>query len=61
MKSSVGAILRLKLRCFQTEKRQVVLYETVVLTPEAYGGRGGQIDPPLDFFGFKFLLLDRLS
>ena len=61
MKSSVGAILRLKLRCFQTEKRQVVLYETVVLTLEAYGGGGGQIDPPLDFFGFKFLLLDRLS
>ena len=25
------------------------------------GGGGGQIDPPLDFFGFKFLLLDRLS
>ena len=33
------------------------------LTLEALrGGGGGQIDPhPLDFFGFKFLLLDRLS
>ena len=30
------------------------------LTLEALGG--GHIDPPpLDFFGFKFLLLDRLS
>ena len=27
----MGANLRLKLRCFQTEKRQVVLYETVAL------------------------------
>ena len=25
------------------------------------GGGGGQIDPLLDVFGFKFLLLDRLS
>ena len=24
------------------------------------GGGGGQSDPPLDFFGLKFLLLDRL-
>ena len=23
--------------------------------------RGGQIDPPLDYFGFEFLLFDRLS
>ena len=23
--------------------------------------KGGQVNPPLDFFGFKFLFLDRLS
>ena len=33
-----------------------------LLTLEALRGGGGQIDPPpLDFFGFKFLFLDRLS
>ena len=31
------------------------------LTLEALGGGGGvKLTPPLDFFGFKFLLLDRL-
>ena len=34
----------------------------ILLTLEALkGGGGGQVDSPLDFFGFKFLLLDRLS
>ena len=36
---SIGAILRLKLQCFQTEKRQVVLYETVVLSIARKRGR----------------------
>ena len=31
------------------------------LTLEALRGGGGKLTPPLDFFGFKFLLLDRLS
>ena len=34
---------------------------SVDLTLEALRGGGGQIDPPLDFFGLKFLLLDQLS
>ena len=34
----------------------------VVLNPRSLEGGGGQIDPPpLDFFDFQFLLLDRLS
>ena len=38
------------------------IVSNVTLTLEALGGGGGQIDPPpLDFFGFKILLLDRLS
>ena len=37
----------------------VIVYS---LTLEALKGGRGQIDPsPLDFLGFKFLLLDRLS
>ena len=36
---SVGAILRLKFRCFQTEKRQVVLHETVALRIARKRGR----------------------
>ena len=35
----MGAILRLKLRFFLTEKRQVVLYETVALTIARKRGR----------------------
>ena len=31
------------------------------LTLEALRGGGVKLTPPLDFFGFKFLLLDRLS
>ena len=33
----------------------------ISLTPEVLGGGGRQIDHPLNFFGFIFLLLDRLS
>ena len=32
-----------------------------LLTLEALRRGGGQIDPPLDFFGFKFVLLGGLS
>ena len=38
-RSSKGAILRLKLRCFQTEKRRVVHYETVALSIARKRGR----------------------
>ena len=38
----------------------LLLSHAILLTLEALR-EGGQIDPPLDFFGFKFLLLDRLS
>ena len=38
------------------------LYHQILLNPRSLErGGGGQIDPPLNFFGFKFLLLDRLS
>ena len=38
----------------------LLLSHAILLTLEALR-EGGQIDPPLDFFDFKFLLLDRLS
>ena len=31
-----------------------------ILNPRRHKGGGGQSDPPLDFFGLKFLFLDRL-
>ena len=34
----------------------------IIINPRSLERRGGQIEPPpLDFFGFEFLLLDRLS
>ena len=47
---SVGAILRLKLQCFRTEKRQVVLYETVVLVLQENGkGRLGFLNTTSEY------------
>ena len=40
-------------------KTEIELVQLICLTLEALRG-GGQSEPPLDFFGFKFLLLDRL-
>ena len=38
-----------------------IFKKCVYLILEALRRGGGQIDPPSIFFGFKFLLLDRLS